>query len=62
MAETLQLRGRFAGVDLDSLVDEQVVRTWLYWGMFWLLITPSVGVTISGLINYPDNLGTTQHG
>ena len=62
MTETLQLRGRFAGVNLDELVDLSVVRTWLYWGMFWLMITPSVGVTISGLFNYPDYLGTTQLG
>ena len=40
----------------------RVVRTWLYWGMFWLMVTPSVGVTISGLFNYPDYLGTTQLG
>ena len=32
------------------------------WGMFWLIVTPSVGVTISGLFNYPDYLGTTQLG
>ena len=30
--------------------------------MFWLMVTPSVGVTISGLFNYPDYLGTTQLG
>src|SRR5215475_4889367 len=53
------LRGRFAGVDLDDVVDWPVVRTWLYWGMFWLMITPSVGVTISGLFNYPDYLGSS---
>ena len=57
-----RLRGRFAGVDLDELVDWRVVRTWLYWGMFWLLVTPSVGVTISGLFNYPDYLGTDNLG
>jgi cytochrome c oxidase cbb3-type subunit 1 len=63
MTETSQvLRGRFTGVDLDQLVDERVVRTWLYWGMFWLIVTPSVGVTISGLFNYPDYLGTTHLG
>ena len=62
MTETLQLRGRFAGVDLDELVDARVVRTWLYWGMFWLMVTPTVGVTISGLFNFPDYLGTTQLG
>ena len=51
------LRGRFAGVDLDALVDWPVVRTWLYWGMFWLLVAPSVGVALSGLFNFPDYLG-----
>jgi cytochrome c oxidase cbb3-type subunit I len=62
MAETLQLRGRFAGVDLDELVDAQVVRTWLYWGMFWLMVTPTIGVTISALFNFPDYLGVSQLG
>ena len=57
MAETLH--GRFTGIDLDDLVDWPVVRTWLYWGMFWLLVTPSIGVALSGLFNYPDYLGTT---
>jgi cytochrome c oxidase cbb3-type subunit 1 len=55
----LALRGRFAGIDLDDLVDWPVVRHWLYWGMFWLMITPSVGVTISGIFNYPDYLGSS---
>ena len=32
-----RLRGRFSGVNLDDLVDWRVVRTWLYFGMFWLL-------------------------
>jgi cytochrome c oxidase cbb3-type subunit I len=59
MAETLALKGKFTGVDLDSLVDWRVVRTWLYWGMFWLMVTPSVGVTLSGIFNYPDYLGST---
>jgi cytochrome c oxidase cbb3-type subunit I len=53
------LRGKFAGIDLDDLVDWAVVRSWLYWGMFWLMITPSVGVTISGIFNYPDYLGSS---
>jgi cytochrome c oxidase cbb3-type subunit I len=59
MAETLTLHGRFAGIDLDELVDWRVVRTWLYWGMFWLMVAPSVGATLSGIFNYPDYLGTT---
>jgi cytochrome c oxidase cbb3-type subunit 1 len=51
------LHGNFAGVDLDDLVDWRLVRTWLYWGMFWLIITPSIGVALSGLFSYPDYLG-----
>ncbi|WP_202312576.1 cbb3-type cytochrome c oxidase subunit I [Mesorhizobium sp. L-8-10] len=59
MSETgTVLRGRFEGVDLDELVDWPAVRTWLYWGMFWLLVAPSVGVLLSGLFNFPDYLGT----
>ena len=59
MTETsIVLRGRFTGVDLDELVDVRVVRTWLYFGMFWLIVTPSIGVALSGLFNYPDYLGT----
>ncbi|HEX2430795.1 MAG TPA: cbb3-type cytochrome c oxidase subunit I [Aestuariivirgaceae bacterium] len=59
MSETAQvLRGNFAGVDLDELVDWPVVRTWLYWGMFWLIVTPSVGVLISSTFNYPDYIGS----
>jgi cytochrome c oxidase cbb3-type subunit I len=59
MAETLALSGRFAGIDLDDLVDWRVVRTWLYWGMFWLMVTPSVGAALSGIFNYPDYLGSS---
>ncbi|WKL24019.1 cbb3-type cytochrome c oxidase subunit I (plasmid) [Sinorhizobium meliloti] len=59
MAETgMELRGNFANVDLDALVDNRVVRTWLYFGMFWLMVTPSVGVLISSTFNYPDYLGS----
>jgi cytochrome c oxidase cbb3-type subunit I len=59
MSETAQvLHGKFAGVDLDELVDWPVVRTWLYFGMLWLIVTPSVGVLISGTFNYPDYIGS----
>ena len=54
--------GRFTGIDLDELVDWRVVRTWLYLGMFWLMVTPSIGVALSGLFNYPDYLGTYHLG
>jgi cytochrome c oxidase cbb3-type subunit 1 len=65
MAETFapaQLRGRFSGINLDDLVDWPVVRIWLIFGMFWLMITPSVGAAISAAFNYPDYLGTTNLG
>lgn len=45
--------------DLDELVDRPLVRLWLYWGMAWLMITPTVGVTISAMFNFPDYLGTS---
>jgi cytochrome c oxidase cbb3-type subunit 1 len=58
MAETeTVLHGKFAGLDLDDLVNWQVVQTWLYWGMFWLMITPTVGAVIATMFNYPDYLG-----
>ena len=47
------LRGKFEGVDLDELVDWPVVRTWLYWGMFWLMFAPTVGVSISTCSTIP---------
>lgn len=43
---------------LDALIDKRLIRLWLYWGMFWLLVTPSIGVTISTMFNYPGFLGT----
>ena len=51
MAETAQER-------LDALVDQPLVRLWLYWGLFWLMFAPTIGVTISSFFNYPDYLGT----
>jgi cytochrome c oxidase cbb3-type subunit 1 len=47
--------------NLDDLVDFRLVRLWLYWGMFWLLLTPTFGVTISALFNFPDYLGTSPY-
>lgn len=44
--------------ELDDLVDRPLVRLWLYWGLFWLMLTPTFGVTISAMFNYPDYLGT----
>ena len=44
--------------DLDSLIDRELILKWLYWGLFWLMFTPSIGVTISSLFNFPNYLGT----
>lgn len=47
--------------DLDTLVDRALVLKWLYWGLFWLLLAPSIGALISTLFNYPDYLGTSAY-
>jgi len=47
--------------DPDSLIDRELILKWLYWGLFWLMVTPSIGVTISALFNYPDYLGTSKY-
>lgn len=60
MAEVFRA-DRDSVVQLDDVVNFPLVRLWLYWGMFWLLLTPSVGVTISALFNFPDYLGTSQY-
>ena len=52
------LHGPYAGLDLDALVDWPVVRTWLIWGMFWLMVAPTVGALLAGMFNYPEYLGT----
>ena len=58
MANTKSVSGEFP--DLDSLIDRELIFKWLYWGLFWLMFTPSIGVTISSLFNYPDYLGTSE--
>ena len=52
MTETVQER-------LDSLVDRPLVRLWLYWGLFWLMFAPTIGVIISSYFNYPGYLGNS---
>ncbi|NQV98204.1 MAG: cbb3-type cytochrome c oxidase subunit I [Rhodospirillales bacterium] len=45
--------------ELDDLVDVPLVRLWLYWGLFWLMVTPTFGAMAATLFNYPDYLGTS---
>lgn len=40
----------------DALIDRDLIRKWLLWGFFWLLLAPSVGVLVSMKFNYPDFL------
>jgi cytochrome c oxidase cbb3-type subunit 1 len=60
MAEVLRAEPPLPA-QLDRLVNFPLVRLWLYWGMFWLLLTPTFGVMISALFSFPDYLGTSQY-
>jgi len=46
---------------LDELIDRSLVCKWLLCGLFWLMFTPSVGMTISTLFNYPEYLGDSMY-
>ena len=59
MANTTAAQDAFP--DPDSLIDRDLILKWLYSGLFWLVVTPSIGVTISSLFNYPDYLGTSRY-
>jgi cytochrome c oxidase cbb3-type subunit 1 len=60
MAEVLRA-DRPLPAQLDELVNFPLVRLWLYWGMFWLLLTPTFGVMASALFSFPDYLGTSEY-
>lgn len=60
MAEVLRA-DRPLPAQLDELVNFPLVRLWLYWGMFWLLLTPTFGVMASVLFSFPDYLGTSEY-
>jgi cytochrome c oxidase cbb3-type subunit 1 len=47
-----------AYIDRDALIDRGLIMLWIYWGLFWLMLAPSIGVVISSLFNYPTYLGT----
>ena len=46
-------------VAADSLMDRKLICLWLYWGLFWLMIAPTVGMLISTTFNFPDYLGSS---
>jgi cytochrome c oxidase cbb3-type subunit I len=41
----------------DALINRGLICGWLSWGLFWLMLAPTVGVLISTKFNYPDFLG-----
>jgi cytochrome c oxidase cbb3-type subunit 1 len=50
--------GEPAVTDLGVLIDRELIRKWLYWGLFWLMFAPTVGVIVSTKFSYPTFLGT----
>src|SRR5262245_48871270 len=46
---------------LEALVNFPLVRLWLYWGMFWLLLTPTFGALASSIFSFPDFLGPSEY-
>ena len=41
----------------DELIDRTLIRRWLLWGLFWLMLAPTVGVVVSTKFNYPTFFG-----
>ncbi len=55
-SETLR---REAASRNDGLIDADLIRKWLAWGLGWLLFFPTVGAFISTKFTYPTFLGDT---
>ena len=45
----------------DDLIDRKLISLWLYWGLFWLMLAPSVGMLISTMFTFPDYLGESEY-
>src|ERR1700736_2362655 len=50
-----------APADLDQLIDRDLIRKWLYWGLFWVMFAPTIGVIVSTKFSYPEFLGTESY-
>ncbi|MBC7944736.1 MAG: cbb3-type cytochrome c oxidase subunit I, partial [Burkholderiales bacterium] len=46
-------------IDRDALIDRDMILLWLYWGLVWLMVAPTIGAVISSYFNFPDYLGTS---
>jgi len=42
------------------IVNVDLVKQWLFWGIIWTMFFPLVGLVVSIKFNYPDWLGTTS--
>jgi hypothetical protein len=63
MARVVERADAAAAVDRatsrnDALINHELIRLWLLWGLFWTMLAPTVGVIVSTKFNYPDFLGT----
>ena len=45
----------------DALINRELILLWLYWGLFWLMLAPTIGAIISSLFNFPEYLGTSEY-
>jgi cytochrome c oxidase cbb3-type subunit 1 len=45
----------------DALINREVILLWIYWGLFWLMLAPTVGAIISSLFNFPEYLGDSKY-
>ena len=45
----------------DALINREVILLWLYWGLFWLMLAPTIGAIISSLFSFPEYLGTSEY-
>jgi cytochrome c oxidase cbb3-type subunit 1 len=55
------IRDESVVTDLDQLLDRDLIRKWLYWGLFWVMFAPTIGVIVSTKFSYPEFLGTTSY-
>lgn len=43
----------------EPIVNDRLVKHWLYWAIIWTMIFPLVGVMVSLKFNYPEFLGSS---
>jgi cytochrome c oxidase cbb3-type subunit I len=58
---SVNITSSITSINLDELVDPQLIRQWLLWGMAWVMLMPAVGVLISGMFTFPDYLGVSPY-